>query len=427
MAEYIREMTGAELASMLKSSINLKSGDGLRDPELKLSDEEMKWWQDAKIGFMFHWGLYSILGTGEWTRHNEKISNEDYAKLADEFNPKNFDANGLADIAKMSGAKYAVMVTRHHDGFAMWDSPGSYDDFTSYKTAAKRDFVKEYMEAFRAKGLNPGLYYSPMDWRFNGYWHPKEDIENAALLKKQCYDQIEELMSKYGDVSILWYDGGWLSHKGSDADAAWFWEPLKLNRIAKKYQPHIVINPRSGYDGDFKCDEGGHDIKGSVLPIAWEKGFTLQKCWSYANNEASMPFERVLNLIVNAAIRNGNTMFNVGPDRNGKIPETVLAELKKLGAWLEKYGDSIYGTRGGPIDPVDYVYGCTQKEGKIFIHILDFEKFKEETIAGIPKVKSVETIDGRKVNFVQNENGLKISLADDMKMDVDTVLVLILI
>jgi len=139
--------------------------------------------------------------------------------------------------------KYMVMVTRHHDGFALWDSPGSYKKFNSMETGAKRDFVKEYVEACRSAGLRAGFYYSPMDWRFPGYFHPKELIDNALLMKKQTYDQVEELMTKYGTIDILWYDGAWLAHEGSDTSSAWFWEPEKLNTMVKRLQPKIVVNP----------------------------------------------------------------------------------------------------------------------------------------------------------------------------------------
>ena len=164
--DQIREMTGDELKSMLKSNIRLKSLGGVKHPGMKLGEEDLAWWRDAKFGLFIHWGLYSILGRGEWVMHNEKIPAEEYRKLADQFNPKAFDADRWAQIAKDAGMRYMVMVARHHDGFALWDSPGSYQEFTSVKTAAQRDFVKEYVEACRKAGLRVGIYYSLMDWRF---------------------------------------------------------------------------------------------------------------------------------------------------------------------------------------------------------------------------------------------------------------------
>lgn len=194
----MKELSGAELTSMLKSSIQLKSLDGVKAPGLKLSEEDMQWWRDAKLGLFFHWGLYSILGRGEWAMFNEKIPADEYAKLAEGFNPLHWNPERMAQLAREAGMRYSVMVTRHHDGFALWDSPGSYGRFDSMHAAANRDFVKEYTDAFRNAGLRVGLYYSPMDWRFPGYFEPVKLADNAALMKKQCYAQIEELTTRYG-------------------------------------------------------------------------------------------------------------------------------------------------------------------------------------------------------------------------------------
>lgn len=266
-----REMTGAELKSMLKSSINFKSLGGVKVPGLKLKPEQMQWWRDAKIGMFVHWGLYSLLGRGEWVRFNEQIPKEEYEGLAMEFSPQNFSTDEWAQMAVEMGAKYMVMVTRHHDGFALWDSAGSYEQFTTAKTGSRRDFVAEYTESCRKAGLRVGYYYSPMDWRFPGYFDPEGLPENAALMKKQCYDQVEELVTRYGKPDILWYDGGWLAHKGSDTSSAWFWEPGKLNAMVRSHSPETVINPRSGWEGDFYCDEGSHEIQGKIIPVPWEK------------------------------------------------------------------------------------------------------------------------------------------------------------
>ena len=142
-----RVMTGAELQSMLKSSVNFKSLGGVRVPGLKLGEDSLKWWRDAKVGMFIHWGLYSLLGRGEWARFNEKLPYCEYEALAGEFDPQDFSTDEWAEIAKDLGANYAVMVTRHHDGFALWDSPASYGGFTSMNAAAKRDFVKEFTDS----------------------------------------------------------------------------------------------------------------------------------------------------------------------------------------------------------------------------------------------------------------------------------------
>ena len=215
-----REMTGAELKSMLKSSIDFKSLGGMKCPELTLPPEKKQWWRDAKIGMFVLWGLYSILGRGEWVRFNEKIPDAEYTRLAEQFTGERCDMDEWTQLAVDMGAKYMVMVARHHDGFSLWDSPGSYQGFTTANTGARRDFIREYTEACRRHNLRVGIYYSNMDWRFPGYFDPKGKPESAQAMKQQAYAQVEELMSRYGKVDILWYDGSWLNHSGSDTTAA---------------------------------------------------------------------------------------------------------------------------------------------------------------------------------------------------------------
>ena len=238
-------MTGAELASMLKGQLNsnmkFNGISGIDDDSLHLTEEDIKWWRDAKFGMFIHWGVYSVIGKGEWTYFNDKWNENDYRNIAkNEFIPnKSADEimNEWTDAALLAGMKYAVMVTRHHDGYALWDSKCSYKDFTSVKCGSGEDYVNAFTKACKKKGLYTGLYYSPMDWRFDGYFHPKENPDSAYAMKEQGYGQIKELCSSYGNIDILWYDGGWLAHQGTDYDSAWLWEPIKLNKLVRSYNP----------------------------------------------------------------------------------------------------------------------------------------------------------------------------------------------
>lgn len=422
-----REMTGAELRSMLKSSINLKSLGGVKCPDLKLPPEKLDWWRDAKIGMFVHWGLYSIIGRGEWAKFNEQIPDEDYERLAEKFNPQDFAVTEWTDLAKNFGAEYMVMVTRHHDGFSLWDSPSSYRNFTSANLGSKRDYVREYTEAARAAGLKVGLYYSPMDWRFPGYFDPKGLPENAELMKKQCYGQVEELCSKYGPIDILWYDGSWLAHKGSDTSSAWFWEPVKLNKIVRRYNPDTLVNPRSGYEGDFYCDEGSHEITGKILPVPWEKNMCVCSgtSWGWMPNDPVSDFDWLIKMLVDVICRDGNLLLNVGPDRNGKLSAEVKERMQQIGGWLREYSEAVYGTRGGPIEPVDHVYGTTFKKNLIYLHVLDREKSSGRWIPleGY-QIKSVRTYHGDLLPFQQNKNSFKVELTSVLEHEVDTIIVL---
>jgi alpha-L-fucosidase len=417
------ELSGAELASMLKSSIRFKSSDGVKVPGLRLRDDQIQWWQDLKFGLFVHWGLYSMHGRGEWLMFNEKIPAQEYAKLAEQFNPRKFDAGEWARIAKDAGMKYSVMVARHHDGFALWDSPSSYLGFTSVRTASRRDFIQEYTDAFHAAGFHTGLYYSLMDWRFPGYFQPHELPESAAQMKAQCYGQVEELMSRYGKIEMLWYDGGWLAHQGTDAGGAWLWEPAELNRMVRRYQSQIVINERSGWEGDLESDEGPHPVSGPIMPIRWEKNFTMQHGWGYTRDGYVMPYEEVLSLLVNTWMRGGNVLLNVGPDEDGVIPADQAAVLHKIGLFLRENGEAVYATRPGPFQPLDGVYGATFRGSTTYLHVLNPAALARETLPPLAqKVLACQTMQGQPVPFEQNEQGIRITIPEHFCRPVDTVL-----
>jgi alpha-L-fucosidase len=409
-----QQMGEDEKKSMEKANTHADKNNsivGVRGHGSNLSPEEMQWWEDQKFGMFIHWGLYAIPATGEWTMFNRKIPADEYAKFADQFNPRHFSADAWAKVAKDAGMKYMVLTARHHEGFALWNSPSSYNHFNSWETAAHRDFVKEYVAACRKAGLHVGIYYSPLDWRFPGYFDPKGLPENAALLKKQTYGQVEELMKNYGKIEILWYDGGWLAHKGTDADAAWFWEPLKLNAMVRRYNPDIVINPRSGMAGDFQTNEGDAPVKGPILPYPWEKCLNLNRTsWGYNKAQNVMPLKLIVEYLVNTVDRGGNMLLNVGPDADGVIPPAHVARLKEVGQWLAKNGEGIYGTRPGPFEPVDDYYGSTHKENKIYIHLLKIPAGATEIKlpASEKRVVSCKILGGPKAKFSQDQNGITI-------------------
>ena len=223
-------------------------------------DARMLWWRDATFGMFIHWGLYSIPGRGEWVMNRENIPVTEYEKLAWQFNPRHFDPRAWARLAKDAGMKYMVLTTKHHEGFCLWDS--KLTDFTSVRTAARRDLVREFAEACRAEGLKVGFYFSLMDWH-----HPDGDgrgIEDAAARERFIafvHGQVRELMSHYGRVDILWYDVPW------PYDAAG-WQSEKLNAMVRELQPHILINNRSGLPEDFGTPE--QQVKPESADRDWE-------------------------------------------------------------------------------------------------------------------------------------------------------------
>jgi alpha-L-fucosidase len=404
-----------------KSALKDANGDPSLAPDLLLSEQDLAWWRDAKFGVFVHWGLYAIPAKGEWHMFNDKVPAEEYAKLADRFNPQRYDPDAWAKLARDAGARYMVMTARHHDGFSLFDSPSSYGRFDSVHSAARRDLIAPFVEAVRRNGLKVGLYYSPLDWRFPAYFRPRDLPDNARLLKQQTYGQVEELMRGYGTIDILWWDGGWLAHQGTDADAAWFWESDKLNRMVRSYQPKIVINPRSGWQGDFDIAEGGHTISGPIRARPWEKTFSLTRAWGFVHDENVMSSDQVVRMLVDAAVRNGNLLVNVGPDSDGAIPEKQAETLRGVGAWLRRYGHAVYNTRPGPLQPVDEVYGTTQTADSVFLHVLSWpEEQLFVPLAG--PVANIVNLSGSKVEWRPVTGGLKIEVPNSSRGNPVTVL-----
>ncbi len=414
---------GDDLTDEQKSALKTATSDPKLAPDLLLPPAKMAWWQDAKFGVFCHWGLYALPAKGEWHMFNDHVSPEEYAKLAQQFKPRHYDPDTWAQVARDAGARYFVMTARHHDGFALWNSPGSYGHYDAMHSAAHRDFIAPYVRAMRKAGLKVGLYYSPLDWRFPAYFHPKELPDNARSLKRQTWRQTEELMRNYGQIDILWWDGGWLAHKNHDADAVWFWESDKLNRMVLQYQPNIVINPRSGWQGDFDIQEGVQPITGPIRARPWEKAFSLtQPIWGYAPDHTMLSADDVIGLLVNAVVRNGNAIVNVGPDADGVIPPREVEVLRDVGRWLKQNGQAIYDTRPGPLQPVDGVYGTTHAGSRIYVFVLSWpQDGLFLPLTGVDTAQS-SSLSGGAVQVAQEGAGLRISVAGEARAAPITVI-----
>jgi len=401
----------------------------------QLPGDKLNWMIEARFGMFIHWGLYSGVGKGEWCMENSGTSPEEYRKLAypqsgdQYFDASQFNAGDWAKLAKDAGMRYMNMVTQHHDGYALFDS--KYIDIFSSKQTHNRDFVREYVDACRANGLKVGLYKSLLNWRYPGYYDVtgtnckpnkfgyKTDVdhkENARLLKEELYCLTKELLTKYGKIDQLFWDGGWLAQQGSDADAAYFWEPgkyldpdnawkvnpyfqdidsatgksLGLIGMVRKYQPDCIINPRSGWYGDFKTEEGSAAITGQIrTEEIWEKEMTMSSVWGYTpmHDDPSkvVTAKGVRRMLVDCTIRNMALLLNVAPDRHGKISKTETDVLLETGKWLQQTGEAIYGTYGGPWQPKDGQYGYAYKNNTIYLFLL--EDFTETTFT-LPSINN---------------------------------------
>lgn len=390
----------------------------------QLPDEKMAWMLDAKLGMFIHWGLYSGPGRGEWVMENEGIRPENYRRFAfpdsktEFFDAKDFRPAEWAALAKEAGMGWLCLTARHHDGFSLFDSPHP-NAFTSQQTLG-RDLIAEYTSAVRAAGLKVGLYYSPMSWRYPGYYEhegtgmkpnkfkfPSDPAnkENARLMKEENYVNVKKLLTAYGPIDHIFWDGGWLAQKGSDASAAHFHEPglyldpenpwpvpeqywdidettgqpLGIMGMVRKYQPDAITNLRYGWVGDIHEEEGARETKGPIRDqTLYSKCMCIQRGpWGYhppSLARTTMGVDELVAYLSNCAVRNMTLLLNVTPDRHGVIPEIQQTRLRELGAWLRRAGDAIYGTRGGPWQPVDGQYGYTYKQATVFACLLkDFK------------------------------------------------------
>jgi alpha-L-fucosidase len=414
----------------------------LSEEDLLLKEKDMQWFRDAKFGLFIHWGLYSILGQGEWVMFNKRMDVDKYADLAKQFDASKFNADTWASVAEQAGMKYMVMVSKHHDGFALWDSKASTNNFTSINSAAQKDFVGEYVTAARKRGLGVGLYYSPLDWRFPGFFFPDLYKTNAEEMKAQTYGQVKELMSNYGKIDILWYDGGednWLGLGGLEhggTGKSWHrraenkpytgeftWDPLRLNSIVREIQPKIVINPRNGWKGDFDTRENGDG--GMQTDRPWERCYTISRGgWGWKPNAKVHSLDSLLTKLVKVVCMDGNLLLNVGPNAAGEIEPEQVKRLKEMGAWLKINGESIYGTRGGPIDYNANWGGSTKKNNFIYLHVTNWPENGNLEIpySGKKIIKAHFLASGDKVRFSQNSNSIAVTKPKSGADEIDTVI-----
>ena len=331
--------------------------------------DRMAWWTQARFGMFIHWGLYSMAARHEWVKHNEHMTDEQYQKYFDLFDPDHFDAATWARQAKAAGMKYAVLTTKHHDGFCLFDS--RYTDYKAPNTPAHRDLVREYVNAFRAQGLKIGFYYSLLDWHHPDYTmddvHPlvQTDTSQAnydrlnkgrdmAKYRQYLRNQITELLTNYGKIDILWLDWTWDStdKRGKHAED---WGAVELLKLVRKLQPGIIINNRLGLDnyadgGDFVTPEQVSPVE---LPgykgKTWETCQTFSGSWGYYRDEDTWKTQReLLDLLITSVANGGNLILNVGPTARGEFDYRARFALDSLSYWMHANAKAIYGCTYAP-------------------------------------------------------------------------------
>ena len=313
------------------------------DQIAKTRDERMAWWREARFGMFIHYGLYSELGTGEWSQANQNYTVAEYETLAKSFSPKEGCAGEWCALAKRMGAKYAVLTTRHHDGFSLWDS--KVNPYNSYRYCG-RDIVREFVEACREYGLKIGLYSSLMDWHHPDSWRCAHDPEARARFLQYIEDLNTELLTNYGKIDILWYD------VSCPMESAEGWDSVRRNAKLRELQPDIIINNRSVLDEDFGTPEGRIQSEGRD----WETCMTLTDlAWGYVDAAQAAPFmlspKSIVRKLHLCTCGGGNFLLNVGPMPDGSIDPYTDETLTKVGDWLAVNGAAAYGRkfRTGPV------------------------------------------------------------------------------
>ena len=404
------------------------------------SQENLKarqWFQDAKFGMFIHWGVYSVLGDGEWVMNNQRIDKQTYQKLPAFFNPINYNPAEWVALAKAAGMKYITITSKHHDGFAMFDSKLTDWDIID-RTPYKKDVLKMLAEECRKQGIKLFFYHSHLDW-FQENYFPRGNTgqtsgrpDNGDWYKYLDFmdGQLRELLTNYGEIGGIWFDGHW-DKKNAD------WRLDKTYSLIHSLQPACLVGnnhhlaPFPGEDFQmFEKDLPGQKTTGfnpeqSIGQIPLETCETMNNSWGFNLQDKSYKSTKnLIQYLVRAAGYNSNFLLNVGPMPDGRIQPEFAATLKAMGSWMDKNGETIYGTRGGPVSPKTWGV-TTWKENKVFVHILSLEDDNLLIPDFGKKVKNITVYNsGTKIKYKQDAFGIVISVPQEVIDETDTILVI---
>jgi alpha-L-fucosidase len=319
-------------------------------------EKRMQWFEDAKLGIFIHWGIYAVNGIDEsWSFYNGYISYSDYMKQLDGFTAANYQPKQWAELIAASGAKYAVLTTKHHDGVALWETGCNHFNVVEH-TQAKRDLVSPFVKAIRKENVKVGLYYSLLDWSHPNYPNHTREIKRFtrdSLRWERFVDfnfcQLKELSEKF-KPDLFWFDGDW-------EQSAEKWKAKKLSADLRDWNKNVILNSRIRGYGDYATPEQG-------LPITrpedryWELCMTMNDSWGYQHNDNNYKTpNQVIRIFTETLHKGGNLLLDIGPKADGSIPDEQIAILKELGRWTNKHSEAIYGTRAGI--SADHYYGSS--------------------------------------------------------------------
>ena len=413
-----------------------------------------EWFQDAKFGMFIVWGVYSVLGRGEWVMHNEEMTVDEYEQLPSQFNPTEYDPAEWVSLASEAGMEYMTITSKHHDGFAMWDSQVSDYDIVD-QTPCGRDVLKMLAEECQRQGVKLFFYHSHLDWHYPDYYPRGRTGQHSNRPDKGDFDsyldymntQIRELAGgQYGQLGGFWFDGWWdqriREENVPDKACHINWRLQETYDLIHSLQPQALIGnnhhvaPFPGEDFQmFEKDLPGHNTTGfsgdaviSRLPL--ETCDTINRSWGYNRNDNNYKStSELIGYLVRAAGYNSNFLLNVGPTPQGTIQPEFQERLKEIGQWMAKHGETIKGSRGGPMPPQDWGV-TTQKGWTVFVHVLD-EQAPDELV--LPNTSDLILSDAyvyqsnQRIQYQRDDNvNLILTVPKNLRNQIDTIITLAL-
>jgi alpha-L-fucosidase len=396
--------------------------------------ERMQWWTNDRFGMFIHWGLYALPARHEWVKQSERLTTEQYQKYFEEFNPVNYDPVKWAKNAKKAGMKYAVLTSKHHEGFCLFDS--KYTDYKATNTMANRDLAKEFVDAFRAEGLKVGFYYSLIDWHHPDFTidrvHPQRTDSQSDYVsmnegkdmdryRTYLHNQVREILTNYGKIDILWLDFSYPGENGKGRDD---WNSIELIKMARELQPGIIIDNRADLndyvDGyDFETPEQVSPAQlAAYKGKYWETCQTFSGSWGYYRDETSWKTHRqLLDLLITSTANGGNLLLNVGPTAKGEFDYRANEALNELGYWMDAHSESIYNCTYAPDefklpDNINARLTYNPTERKLYLHLFDYPSSGIVTLSNYgEKIKYVQLLnDYSEIIYKQTNNNRDITL-----------------
>jgi alpha-L-fucosidase len=394
--------------------------------------ETVRKWQAKRFGMFIHWGPVSLKGTEIGWSRGKQVPTEEYDQLYKQFNPTKFDAEEWVKVAEGAGMKYLVITSKHHDGFCLW--PSKYTDYHIGNTPFKRDVMKELSAACKKHGIEFSTYHSICDWYHPDYplgspgGSSEKPTHNMPRYYQYLKNQTKEIIDNYGPLGIMWFDGEW--------EKPWTREyGNEIYDYLKKIQPTLVINNRvskgrHGMAGTTKqshLNAGDYDtpeqrVGGFNRERPWETCMTICRQWAWKPGDRMKSAGECIQTLLHTVGGDGNLLFNVGPMPDGRIEPRQVERLKEMGAWLEKYGDGVYGTRGGPFKPGKWG-ASTCKDGNIYLYVMNWRSDDKLVLPPISrKITSYRTRSSGQVLVTQSKGGIEIRLPTEGHDEIATVI-----